>query len=289
MKESNVIESHLCSYQRTNKGLEQALKLIIRGGMKLEYTIQKLARLGKISTRTLRYYDEIQLLKPKRINSSGYRIYGTAEVDRLQQILLYRKLGLAIADIKKIVADPDFDEEQALQDHYQALLNKRQELDSLIQTVDLTIRSRQGGTKMNDEQKFVGFKQESLQENETKFGAEIRKKYGDQEVEAAYEKFSNLTKEQYDKMLALNEQVFQLLAKAMETKDPRGDLARDLAKAHQQWLTYTWPNYSKEAHASLAEIYVADERFTAYYDHQVGTGAARFLFEAIQAYTKTDL
>lgn len=255
----------------------------------MEYTIQKLARIGKVSPRTLRYYDEIELLKPKRINSSGYRIYGSVEIDRLQQILLYRHLGLSITDIKKIMGNPDFDEEQALQAHYQALLNKRQELDCLIQTVDLTIRSRKGGTKMKDVQKFVGFKQECLCENETKFGEEIRSKYGDKVVEASYEKFSNLTKEQYDEMLDLNEQVFQLLAKAMETGDPRGDLALELAKTHRQWLTFTWPKYSKEAHASLAEMYVADQRFTAYYDNQVSTGAARFLCEAIQAYSESNL
>ena len=59
----------------------------------MEYTVQKLGQLAGISARTLRYYDEIGLLKPTRINSSGYRIYGATEVDRLQQILFYRELG----------------------------------------------------------------------------------------------------------------------------------------------------------------------------------------------------
>ena len=49
----------------------------------MEYTVQKLGQLAGISTRTLRYYDEIGILKPARMNSSGYRIYGQAEVDRL--------------------------------------------------------------------------------------------------------------------------------------------------------------------------------------------------------------
>lgn len=56
----------------------------------MEYTIQKLAQLAGISIRTLRYYDEIDILKPARINSSGYRIYGQDEIDRLQQILFYK-------------------------------------------------------------------------------------------------------------------------------------------------------------------------------------------------------
>ena len=59
----------------------------------MEYAVQKLAVLAGISTRTLRYYDEIGILTPARISSSGYRIYGQKEVDRLQQILFYRELG----------------------------------------------------------------------------------------------------------------------------------------------------------------------------------------------------
>ena len=46
----------------------------------MEYTVQKLSEIAKISKRTLRYYDEIGLLKPARVNSSGYRIYGEKEI-----------------------------------------------------------------------------------------------------------------------------------------------------------------------------------------------------------------
>lgn len=60
----------------------------------MEYTVQKLAQIAGVSARTLRYYDEIGILKPAKINSSGYRIYGPEEVDLLQQILFYRELGV---------------------------------------------------------------------------------------------------------------------------------------------------------------------------------------------------
>lgn len=56
----------------------------------MEYTVEKLSRLGGVSARTIRYYDQIDLLKPARTNSAGYRLYGRAEVDRFQQILFYR-------------------------------------------------------------------------------------------------------------------------------------------------------------------------------------------------------
>ena len=75
----------------------------------MKYTIKKLAELAGVSTRTLRYYDEIGLLKPCRVNSSGYRIYGQKEVDLLQQILLYRSLDMKLEDIHDIISNPNFD------------------------------------------------------------------------------------------------------------------------------------------------------------------------------------
>ena len=50
----------------------------------MEYSIHELSRLSGVSTRTLRWYDEIGLLKPGRVAESGYRYYGPAQVDRLQ-------------------------------------------------------------------------------------------------------------------------------------------------------------------------------------------------------------
>jgi len=98
----------------------------------VEYTVQKLGLLAGISTRTLRYYDEIGILKPARINSSGYRIYGRAEVDKLQQILFYRELGVSLENIKDIVTAPSFDGSKALKNHREKLIDKRKQLDLFI-------------------------------------------------------------------------------------------------------------------------------------------------------------
>ncbi|MBP1157025.1 DNA-binding transcriptional MerR regulator [Paenibacillus sp. PvR052] len=97
----------------------------------MEYTVQKLALLAGVSTRTLRYYDEIGLLKPARINTSGYRIYGQPEVDRLQQILFYRELGVGLEEIKDLITSPSFDADHALRQHRERLLEKRKQLDAL--------------------------------------------------------------------------------------------------------------------------------------------------------------
>lgn len=250
----------------------------------MEYTIQKLASLAGVSTRTLRYYDEIGILKPARINSSGYRIYGQAEVNTLQQILFYRELGVGLDSIKDIVTAPDFDGERALREHREKLLEKREQLDKLIANVDKTIALTEGRITMSNKEKFEGFKKKMVEDNENKYGKEIREKYGKDKVEASNAKVMNMTEEQYAEVTALAEQIHTTLAEAFKTGNPAGDLAQKAADLHKKWLTYYWKEYSKEAHAGLAQMYVDDERFTAYYDKEQ-PGTAEFLRDAIYIYT----
>ena len=91
----------------------------------MEYSINELSKIAKISTRTLRYYHEINLLEPKRINSSGYRIYGEYEIDKLQQILFYKSMGFKLEDIKNIINSPFFFVFAALDNHKKELLKRR--------------------------------------------------------------------------------------------------------------------------------------------------------------------
>lgn len=250
----------------------------------MEYTVQKLSKLADISPRTIRYYDEIGLLKPARINSSGYRIYGQKEVDILQQILFYRELGMELESIKAIITSPSFDRAGALKEHHARLLERRSQLEKLISNVEKSIAEAEGRIRMSDREKFEGFKQKLIEENEAKYGKEIREKYGEEAVEQSNRKFGSMTKEQYDQFTALGTQLMDTLKKAFATGDPAGELAQKAAELHRQWLSFTWPSYSKEAHAGLAQMYVDDERFKAYYDKEQ-PGLAEFLRDAIYVYT----
>lgn len=251
----------------------------------MEYTIQKLSRLAGVSTRTLRFYDEIGLLKPKRTSTSGYRIYGEAEVDRLQQILFFKQLSFSLDEIKSAMDDPEYDAEQSLVAHKQVLLEKKKEIELLIKTVDATLEETRGGKKMSDKEKFEGLKRELFDENETRFGQEIRDKYGKTSVEASNKKFAGMSEADFDAMQEMAVRLQKLLTEAMATGDAAGEGALAVAALHKQWLSYTWPTYSPEAHRGLAQMYVDDERFTAYYDKSSGKGAAAFLRDAIHNYT----
>lgn len=250
----------------------------------MEYTVQKLAKLAGVSTRTLRYYDEIGILKPARINSSGYRIYGQKEVDRLQQIMFYREMDMSLDNIKRILSSPAFNEADALRDHREKLLEKRQQIDRLIENVEKTIAFMEGRIIMSDKEKFEGFKKKMIEENEKKYGKEAREKYGNEAVDESNKKLMNMTQEEYDKAVKLEKEFRNTLAEAFKTGDPAGELAQKAADLHKQWLTFYWSQYSKEAHAGLAQMYVDDERFKAYYDDKQ-PGTAEFLRDAILIYT----
>ncbi len=250
----------------------------------MEYTIKKLGQMAGVSTRTLRYYDEVGLLKPARVNSSGYRIYGAAQVKQLQQILFYRELGVALEDIARIINAPSFDAQKALAEHRARLLEQKERLNLLIANVEKTIAEAEGRNTMSDKEKFEGFKQKLIDENEEKYGREVRGKYGDDVVNESNRKMMNLSQEDMDKANALAQEIKDTLAAAMQTGDPAGELAQKTAELHKEWLCFFWPKYTKEAHAGVAQMYVDDERFTAYYDAEQ-PGSAAFLRDAVHIFT----
>ena len=108
--------------------------------MKLMYSIRKLSELAGVSARTLRYYDEIGLLKPSEISEAGYRYYGERELALLQQILFYRERGFDLKQIRKILYQDDFDIIRALKEHLRELEEQKAHVESLIRTVEQTIR-----------------------------------------------------------------------------------------------------------------------------------------------------
>ncbi len=255
-------------------------------GILMEYTIQKLAKLAGVTTRTLRYYDQIGLLHPDRVNSAGYRIYGDKQVDRLQQILFYRDLGLGLEEIKDILLSPEFDHLAALRSHRLKLIEKQQQIEQLIKTVDITIWAKERGIFMDNQDKFTGFKQKLVQENEHQYGKEIREKYSEDTVNASNNKLMGLSRQEYNRMQALNQAIQDALDEAFPTGDPSCQVAQKAAQMHKEWLAFTWTSYSKEAHAGLANMYVEDDRFAQYYDRGQ-KGKAQFLRDAILLYLES--
>lgn len=249
----------------------------------MEYTTQSLSKLAKVSPRTLRYYDEIGLLKPIRKSSNGYRIYGQNEVDRLQQILFYKAMGVELDTIKQMLENPEFDAVKAMETHLQDLKSQQQKLSSLIEYVNDTIQYMKGEKQMSDKEKFEIYKDEMIKSNEEKYGAEARKKYGDDAVDFSNMQIKGATKEQLEYIKNLSLQINETLKAAVETGDPAGRTAQKVCALHQEWIKFFWKSYSPQAHLNLCRMYLADERFYTYYE-KVAPKAADFLYEAMKIY-----
>ena len=238
-----------------------------------------------VSTRTLRYYDEIGLLVPLRISSSGYRIYGEEEINKLQQILFYREFDLPLDKITSLLQTRGNDREKMLREHRQKLLAKRDQIDQMLQTIEKSIAETKGMMRMKDTEKFKGLKEKTLKTNEEKYGKEIREKYGDEVVEESNRKFRGQSQEVYEKAERLAQEILEKLYAVMEVKDPGSREAQEVAALHKEWISLYWPTYTKEAHRGLAQMYVEDDRFRAYYDKEK-EGAAEFLRDIINIFTK---
>lgn len=255
----------------------------------MEYTIQQLAHLSGVTPRTLRYYDQENLLPPKRITSSGYRIYGSKQVDLLQQILFLKQFGLKLTDIKAILANPDFDMKPLLEQQKVTLTQQLTQIQGQLQNLEATLAYYKGEKDMTDPEKFATFKAEKLAENEANYGSEIRARYGEDAVDAANQKWQGMTETQFAQMHASEERLFanlELLLAKDETPDLDSEIAKEAFLAHKEWLKITAPFYNAEYHRSLGEMYAEDERFAAYYNQRTSKPSAKLLRDIILHYTK---
>jgi hypothetical protein len=184
-----------------------------------------------------------------------------------------------------MVFSKDFDSIAAMESHLKGLQEKKDQLETLIRNVTKTISAMKGTDIMTDEEKFEGFKEKLIEENEEKYGEELREKYGEETVSNSNARIKGMTQEDYEAVQKLSDDLRETLKAACEIGDPGSELAMQACELHKRWLTYFWDHYSREAHRGIAEMYVADPRFTEYYE-KIIPGGAVFLRDAIKIFTE---
>lgn len=236
------------------------------------YKIGELARLAGISTRTLRHYDDIGLLKPKRQRDSNYRTYDENQVNMLQHILILKEMGIDLDKISHLMKDIDESNRmKLLEDHLVSLNHKRDQIDRIIDNVQATIKAMKGEIKMSDQQKFEGLKEKLLLENDDKYKEEVIDQWGIDAYKRSRETFKNFTKDQFDHLSQLSTDLINALK---QVKKDLGNqvLRHKIYMIHKEWLTRSWGGtYNRDAHYNLVDMYVNDIRFKKYYDqHEKG-------------------
>lgn len=240
------------------------------------WTVKGVAQLAGVSVRTLHHYDEIGLLKPAQVNASGYRLYTEQDLERLQQVLFFRELGLSLTEIKQIIDSPGFDRRKALQEHKQLLLERQERLGRLLQSIDRTLDAMERGARMDEKEMFDGFDQSQYEE-------EARQRWGHTE---AYRESARRTKkyrkEDWEAIKQQGGEIEQQLAALMD-RGPADPEVQVWIGRHHQMINDRFYTCSTEIYRGLGELYVADERFTAYYE-RIRAGMAAFMTEAMQLY-----
>mgnify|MGYP001119511789 CR=1 FL=1 len=236
--------------------------------------VKQVAELAGISIRTLHHYDEIGLLEPSK-TESGYRLYSSADLDNLQQILFFRELDFPLKEIKKIMNDTSFDSEQALRRHRKMLVEKSVQINKMIKTIDKTLKYRKGEINMSNKEKFTGF--DFSKDNS--YEKEARERWGDKVVNESNKNIKGREKQIADEM----NEIYHELAKIRHLSPDSSEAQTAINK----WYNFLNKigDYSLEAFEGLGQIYVADERFTKNID-KFGDGLAKFMCDAMKVYAR---
>ncbi len=243
----------------------------------MAYTIKEIADLAGITTRTLRYYDEIGLLKPAGTGRNGYRFYDQENLLSLQQILFFRELDVPLDEILLIMSQPDFNLAGALESHRQELQNRAHRLEKLIDTVNQTIASIKGETKMKEQALFEGF-------DESKYEEEARQRWGHTpQYKESQRKWASYSKEQKQEIKEEGGQ----FALRMVTTDPNkkpddADVQAAIEEYHAYFNKYFYA-CDTEFMRNLSDMWVQDERFAINYE-RIRVGGAKFLRDAVHIY-----
>ena len=243
----------------------------------MAWSIAQVARMSKVTSRTLRHYDEIGLLPPAWVGGNGYRYYEREQLLRLQQILVMRELGVGLDAIAEIVHQGR-DRIEVLNMHRRWLLAERDRFERLAGTVARTIEELEGGEKVNAKSMdhwFEGFdadKQAELQEEaRQRWGASV----GTEPVNA---------KEQQKEWAAQVQALVDLIDAGHAPADPE---VMSVLDGHYRWLSGHWtPN--RESYTGLGDVYADDPRFRANFD-KTDPRLAEFLRTAMAAYAQARL
>lgn len=239
----------------------------------MRLSISEMAKLTGVSIRTLHYYDHIGLLCPETAADSGYRWYGAADVERMQQILFFRELDFPLKDIRDILAAPQYDKQEALRHQRHLLLLKRERLDGLLELLDANLKGERT-------MEFKGFDAAALEQARQQYADEAKARWG--HTDAWKESREKAAAADQEAQAAGMNDIF-CRAAALRQSDLASPEAQALVKEWQDFISSNYYRCTDEILAGLGEMYTADERFQKNLD-RFGEGTAAFLSAAIKAY-----
>jgi len=245
----------------------------------MDWTVGELAAVAGVSVRTLHHYDEIGLLRPDGRSRAGYRHYGEAQLERLQQIRWYRELGFPLEEIATLLDEP-LDAVAHLRRQHRLLTERLARTAEMVAAVEKALEAQQMGISLSPQERFEVFGDADPEQ----YADEVRQRWGETD---AYQESQRRTrgydKAQWQEIQAAQADLVARLAAALASGEPAdGPVATALAEEHRAQISRWFYDCSSEIHRGLAEMYVSDPRFTAHYEERA-PGLAQYLHDAIVA------
>jgi DNA-binding transcriptional MerR regulator len=246
----------------------------------MSWTVGELARLAGVTVRTLHHYDRIGLVQPHDRTAAGYRSYDVRDLDRLQQVLVYRELGFPLEEIATLLDDPEVDPAAHLRRQHRLLRDRLGRTQAMVAAVEKEMEARQMGISLTPEERFEVFGDFRPEDHE----AEAEERWGDTEAYAESQRRTRgYRKEDWLRVKAEGADVERRFAAALAAGAPADSAtAMDLAEEHRQQISRNFYDCPPEMHAGLGRMYVEDERFTAHYE-RIAPGLAQYVSTAVQA------
>ena len=243
-------------------------------------TVGAVARLAGITVRTLHHYDEIGLLHPSGRSETGYRRYSDADLERLQRILFFRELGFGLDQISDAMTDGSADASAHLQRQHAMLLDRIGRLQRMASAVEKAMEARTMGINLTPEERLEVFGDHDPEE----YAAEVEERWGDLDAyRESMRRTRSYTRADWQRIKDQGQAAVDSLVAAMQAGKPADSPeAMDGAEAHRLHIDGNFYPLSYELHVGLAEMYLADPRFTATYE-KVAPGLAQYVHDAIEA------
>ncbi len=238
-----------------------------------------MARFAGVTVRTLHHYDEIALLSPSG-RTAGYRQYDDRDLERLQRILSYRRLGFDLDKIATILDDPDVDPLDHLRRQHELLIDRVRRLQEMVTAVEKTMEAQRMGISLTPDELFEVFGDFGP----TEHAEEVQRRWsGTDAYRESQRRTSGYAKADWLRIKDESTAIEQRFVEAMRGGVGAGsDEAMGTAEAHRQHISRWFYDCSHELHRGLGELYVTDPRFTAHYD-EAAPGLARFVRDAVVA------
>lgn len=245
-------------------------------------TVGRAATLVGVSVKTLHHWDAIGLVRPSDRTWAGYRVYSGDDIARIHRVLVYRELGFPLAEISRILDDPDTDARGHLRRQRSQLVDRVARLQEMVHAVDRMLAESKPGMRLTPEEQVAIFGDDW--QPAWLDGAEER--WGDSAQWAQYaERAAEMTPEDWKEFAATTDALNADLATAQRAGVvPGSEEANTLAERHRAWISRNF-DCTLAMHACIARMYVGDPEFADSYE-TFAPGLTRWLHDVIFANTE---